>query len=277
MISRGFSLFGLSLLLVSCDKPKNTATEPADQNTVARVTKSDRPEPRDSPKSPDQLQAAIKAAGKIGPAEEKNRALAAAIWDAMDLEPELARQSLQKLTAGSEEKTRLLQHFAMRLAEQNVDDAVQWADSLETEDEKSQAFGKIALVLSATEPERAARLLSDSGVSGRDFDVAVVQVVQRWAAQSPSDAAAWAILFDAGEARSAALKETVGAWARTDAPAAFSWITAIQDEQLRADAVAGMVETILDQPDSVQKDLLKLAPPEMRTRLEMLKAEAAGE
>ena len=276
MSARVFPLLGLGLLLASCDKPKKTATEPADQTTAPRVTKSDRPAPEDPPKSRDHLRAAFKAAEEKASPEEKNQALAAAIWEALELEPELARQGLQQLATGSEEKNRLIQHFAMRLAENNVDDAVKWAAALEADEEKSQAFGKIALVLSENQPERAAHLLSDSGVAGRDFDVAVVQVVQRWAAQSPAEAAAWVILFEPGEARSAGLKEAIAVWARNDAQAAFSWIAAIQDEQIREDAVSGMIGTILDQPESTQQDLLEIAPPDLRARFEKLKAEAAG-
>lgn len=267
----------LGLLLVSCGKPKKPADEPTTETTAPRVTKSDRPAPDDSLNSRDQLQAAFKAAEAIASPEEKNRALTAAIWDAMELEPELARQGLQQLIAGSDEKNRLIQHFAMRLAELNADDAVKWAEALESEEEKSLAFGRIALVLSDEEPARAAQLLSDSGVAGRDFDVAVVQVVQRWAAQSPADAAAWVVLFDPGAARSAGLKETLAVWSRTDAQAAFSWIAAIQDEKIREDAVAGMVGNILDQPEAVQKELLELASPDIRARFEKLEAEAAGD
>lgn len=277
MSARIFPLLGLGLLLASCDKPKKTATESATQTTAPRVTKSSRPAPDESPRSQDQLQAAFKLAEEISPPEERNRALAAAVWDAMDLEPALARAGLQKLIAGSEEKNRLLQHVAMRLAEQNVDEAIQWAESLETDDEKSQAFAKIALVLSDKEPQRAAHLLSDSGVAGREFDVAVVQVVQRWAAQSPADAAAWVVLFDPGEARSAGLKETLAVWTRDDPQAAFTWIAAIQDEPVRQEAVAGMVTSILEQPEGVQKKLLELATPEMRALFEKLKTGAAGE
>ena len=276
MAARFFQLLCLGLLLVACDKSKKIAPEPSNEADGPRVTKSTRPAPDESPKSRDQLEATFKKAEEMSSPEEKNRALAAAIWDAMDLEPELARAGLQKLTAGSDEKNRLLQHIAMRLAEHNVDEAVQWAEGLETEDEKSQALAKIALVLSEKEPQRAAHLLSDSGVAGREFDVAVVQVVQRWAAQSPADAAAWVILFDPGEARSAGLKETLSVWTRDDPQAAFTWIATIQDEPIRQEAVAGMATTILEQPDSAQKELLELATPEIRASFEKLKAEAAG-
>ncbi|MES2919993.1 MAG: hypothetical protein V4819_00500 [Verrucomicrobiota bacterium] len=277
MVARFFPLLVISLLLIGCEKSKRIATEPAERTAGPRVTKSDRPPPDEPPKSRDQLLRAFKKAEEIRSPEDKNRALAAAIWDALDLEPELARQGLQQLTAGSDEKNRLLQHVAMRLAEQNVDDAVKWATALETEDEKSQAFGKIALVLSADEPERAAHLLSDSGVAGREFDVAVVQVVQRWAAQSPSDAAAWVVLFDPGETRSAGLKETLSVWSRNDPQAAFAWIAAVEDEQIHREAVAGMAEIILEQPESAQEEQLKLATPEMRAAFEKLKADAGAQ
>ena len=203
MTVRIFQLLCCVLTLAACDESKKSAQESADEPNNPRVTKSHRSPPEVPLKPRDQLLAAFQQAEEMSVPEEKNRALAAAIWDALELEPELARQGLQKLTAGSEEKNRLIQHFAMRLTEQNVDEAVQWATALETEEEKSQAFGKIALVLSATEPEQAAHLLSDSGVAGREFDVAVVQVVQRWAAQAPAAAAAWVIRFDEGEARRA--------------------------------------------------------------------------
>lgn len=276
MTARIFQLLCCVLTLAACDDSKKSAQESADEPNNPRVTKSHRSPPEVPLKPRDQLLAAFQQAEEMSVPEEKNQALAAAIWDALELEPELARQGLQKLTAGSEEKNRLIQHFAMRLTEQNVDEAVQWATALETEEEKSQAFGKIALVLSATEPERAAHLLSDSGVAGREFDVAVVQVVQRWAAQAPADAAAWVIRFDEGEARRAGLKETVAVWARSAPQAAFSWIAGIQDAQIREEAVTGMLQNILDQPESGQQDLLKLAPPEMQAAFEKLKAESAG-
>lgn len=277
MIARISQLLGVGLLLAACDKPKNAAPEAASPTDPPRVTKSVRSTPPESPKSRDQLVAAFKQAEEIASPEERNRALAEAIWDSLELDPGLARGGLQKLTAGSDEKNRLIQHLAMRLAEQNVDEAVKWAAALETEDEKSHAFGKIALVLSEKDPAGAAHLLSDSGVAGREFDVAVVQVVQRWAAQSPADAAAWVVLFDPGEARSAGIKETISVWLRNDPQAALAWIAAIQSEQIHQEAVAGMAESILEQPESVQKDLLNLATPETRAAFEKLKTRGRGE
>lgn len=267
----------LGLLLVSCDKPRQVAKAPDSPAAAPRSTGTKRPASRDLPTSREKLRASFDAAVEIATPEEKNRALAAAVWDALELEPELAREGLRQMTTGSEEKNRLIEHFAMRLGEQNVDEAVQWATALESDEEKSLAFGKIALVLSEKEPERAAHLLSDSGIAGREFDVAVVQVVQRWAQESPADALAWVVMFDPGEARSAGLKEAISIWATDDPQAAFSWVTAIQDEAIRGEAAQKTAEAILDQPESLQAQWLGLATPDIRKRFEKLKSKAEGE
>ena len=54
------------------------------------------------------------------------------------------------------------------------------------------------MIIAETDPQRAATLLSESGIAGRTFDVATVQVIQRWATQSQSRAAAWVALFPPG-------------------------------------------------------------------------------
>lgn len=277
MIARFHPLLWLGLLLVSCDKPEKNPDAPDKAAAALRATKSTRQALDDPSNSRDRLRAAFKKAGEIAAPEERNQALAAAVWEALELDPQLAREGFLQLCAGSEEKNRLVQHFAMRLAEQNVDDAVRWASALETETEKSLAFGKIALVLSEKEPARAARLLSDSGVAGREFDVAVVQVVQRWAAESPADAAAWVVLFDPGEARGAGLKTVLSLWAMNDPQAALAWIAAIPDETVRHQATLAMAEALGEQPESVQDGLLQQATPGLRARLEKTKAKPAEE
>ena len=274
MISRFHPLLCLGLLLVSCDKPPEVAKNPENQTPPPRVTKTDRPAAGELPNQRATLRAGFKKAAEAATPEERNRALAAAVWDALDLEPELAREGLQQLAAGSEEKARLIEHVAMRLAEQDADEAVRWAGALETDDEKSLAFGKIALVISQEDPARAAQMLSDSGVAGRDFDVAVVEVVQRWAQSSPEDALEWVTLFDPGDVRSAGLKEAISIWANENPQAAFSWIADIRNDAIRKETSQGMAEAILEQPEDVQTEWLSLATPAVRAHFEIIKAQA---
>ncbi|MES2438538.1 MAG: hypothetical protein V4584_05710 [Verrucomicrobiota bacterium] len=277
MIARFHPVLCLVLFFASCDKRENAPDPPERTVSAPRVTKSDRPAPDELPNPHETLRSAISKAGEIPTPEERNRALSAAVWDALETDPELAREGFRQMTAGSEERNRLLGHFAMRLAEEDAEDAIRWADSLETDEEKSQALGKIALTLSEKEPERAARLLSDSGIAGRDFDVAVVQVVQRWAGTAPAAAAGWVVLFDAGEARSAGLAEVVSIWIGEDPKAAFAWIPSIEDKTLREEAELGAARSILNEAESDQGALLKHATPAIRARFGRLRTEEEEE
>jgi hypothetical protein len=209
--------------------------------------------------------------------EQRDQALSDTAWACFELEPELAREAFDKLTPGSEQKNRLIQHFAMRLAAENLEEAHRWAGALETDEERSLAYARIALVIASSQPERAAQLLSDSGVAGRDLDVAVVQVVQQWATKSPTDAAAWIALFDPGEARSAGLKTLAASWGKSDAQAAFAWIAGIPEGPLRNEAERGMAEAILDQPESGRQEWLSQASPEIRTHFHEFQAQAQAE
>jgi hypothetical protein len=262
---------GLTALLVACDQEKKTTEAPriAPSERASRPTLS---APVSAPQ--ENFQKAAQQAESIASPEERNRALSAAAWDVIDTDPALARDGIQKMTAGSEEKNRLIEHLAMRLAEGELDEATAFAKSLGTEGERSLAYGKIALVLSAEQPERAAHLLSESGIASRDFDVAVVQVLQRWAALSPQDAAAWVMLFDQSDARSAGLHEVVSVWLRQEPAAAFAWIPGIPNEKIRREAMEAAAQSLNDFPENERGELLKSASLEIQSQLKKLSTEA---
>ncbi len=264
---RVHALFWLSLLLLACDKvPKEAGKhDMAGPEKPRRASRAGRPAGEEPVVTREQLLAQLQQARAIVNPEERNQAVAAAVWEAFDLDPELSREGFQELIDGSAEKNRLIQHFAMRLAEQNAEEALRWAASMASDEDKSLAYGNIAVVLAEKEPERAADLLSDSGIAGRDCEVAVVQVVQRWAAESPEKAAAWVARFDAGQARSAGLRAVVAAWTEKDPQAAMNWIDSLQDPTIRREAVTGMEQIMLDQPMDRQSEWLRLAPSGLRS------------
>jgi len=274
MTARFRLLFCLSLLLVSCDKPavkRGTSDPDVKPKAPPAVTKSIC---ETSPDAREKVRDSLDEANRISSPEERANAVAAIVWDSLELDPKLAADAFQQLTPGAAQRVRLVQHLAMRLAEEDVDAAIKWADALENPDEISFAYGKIALVIAETDPERAANLLSESGIAGREFDVALVQVIQRWAAAKPADAAAWVVLFDAGEARTASMNTVVSLWAKSDAPAAFGWIGSIENDALREEARQAMAEAILQQSPPVQNEWLKLASAEVRNAFEKLKQQA---
>ncbi|MBJ7424905.1 MAG: hypothetical protein JHD23_10480 [Akkermansiaceae bacterium] len=265
----------LSLWLVSCEKSKNQAAV-TEQSKQARVTKSERPERDELAATPAELREMMKRAVTIQSPQEREQALQEIVWNAIEIDPDLAQEAFLQMTPGSEEKNQLIQHFAMTLAGENHEAAMQWAAGLKNDQEEALALNSIALVLSENDPVKAAQILSDSGVAGRDLDVAVVQVIQRWADISPADAAAWVQLFDSGEARQAGLKAIISTWIRADPRGTMSWISSLQRPEIYQDATLGMAETIFDLPVSEQEEMLKIAAPEVRAHFEKLKSSAVA-
>ena len=205
-------LLCLGLLLAACDKPGASGSRAGESQDAPRITKSIRPPREEAPALPGDFRAALRLAGEIEAPAARDTAIAQVAWDALELDPDLAREAFDQLSPEGVERIRLLQHFAMRLAENDPDEALAWAATLGSEKEIAAARGQIALVLSESDPERAANLLSESGIAGREFDLAVVQVLQRWAAKSPPEAAGWVVLFPAGRSREAGIKTVVSQW-----------------------------------------------------------------
>jgi hypothetical protein len=207
----------------------------------------------------------------------RDKAIAEVAWNALETEPGLACEAFLKLPTGSTEKIRLIQHYAMRLAEQNPDEALAWAATLGSEVEIAAANSQIALAIAETDPHRAANLLSETGIAGRGFDVAVVQVVQRWAARSPPDTAAWVGSFPPGPARETGIKIIADRWLQADARAAFSWMATLQDAGVRKEAALGLEETILQQSKDIRDTWLQHADDGIRSELEQQHERAVEE
>jgi hypothetical protein len=253
------------LLLVSCDKPGSSDVR---KDAAAPVARGGHAPREQAPGTPVELRTILEAAVKIESPAAREKALADVAWNALETEPKLACEAFQQLPTGSAEKLRLIQHYAMRLAEQNPDEALAWAATVGSEQEIAAANGQIALVLAETDPRRAANLLSESGLVSRDFDVAVVQVVQRWAARSPPDAAAWVTLFPPGAAREAGIQIIAGQWLPRDAPASFDWLETLQDEGLRKETARAMEGVILQQPQDIRDAWLQHADARIQSELE---------
>ena len=262
------------VLLVCCDKPGSSDTNKGDDLPAPPGPRGGHAPRELSPGSPAALRMILQTADRIQAPAAREKALADVAWSALEVDPELASEAFLKLPAGSTEKIRLIQHYAMRLAELGPDAALEWAATLETEQEISAAHSQIALVVAETDPQRAANLLSESGVFGREFDVAVVQVLQRWAIQSPSDAAAWTIMFPPGPAREAGIKTIATQWLPRDAPAAFGWMAALDGAEVRKEAALALEETLLQQPKDIRDAWLQHADAQLQSELEQQREQA---
>lgn len=271
-----------SLLLACCEKPSSSGNpsqdsvssrQPAKDGSGRNLSSSIREKP-ETPDTPETLREKLEATAAIESSEERFRTIASAAWNALEIDPKLASEAFLQLPENNPERIRLIQHYAMRLAEQNHQEAVEWANSLESDLESSTALSQIALAIAESDPRRAANILSESGMEGREFDVAITQVVQRWAAQSPPDAAGWVSLFPQGAARETGIRMIVEQWLPRDTPTAFAWLEGIKDPQLRKETARAMEGVILQQKQEVRDEWLKHAKPGIQAELDQQRDQA---
>ena len=263
----------LALLLTSCGEKKEPGSRNAPESAVApRHSATRQPRGADDERDPrGTLRDAYERAGGETDPAIRERALESVAWDALDVDPELAREAFAELTPDRESSRQMVGHFAMRLAEDDPDQAIEWARALEQEEERSDAFGRIAVVVAAADPSRAADLLSEEMRAGLPRDRAVVQVVQRWAQSAPADAAAWVVAFPQGAARSAGFKAVAAAWIGSDPAALAAWVEAREDGPLRIEAVLAVAEALRAAPPETRAVRLgTFQDPEVRKELESI-------
>jgi hypothetical protein len=255
------------LLLAACDRPEKTGEGSGEAGSGPPVTRSHRPPREVLPDKKEELRRELARSETIRDPEERDKVLVQVAWNALEVDPELAREALERLMMNSDDRIALIQHFAMRMADENPDEALKWAASLESEREAAAARVRIALVLADKDPARAGELLSEYGLANREFEVAVVQVLQRWTEKTPQDAAAWVELFPPGEFRKAGVEAVVSGWLVANPQAAFSWLSAVADEQIRMEAVDVIAKRYLQQTPEIRESWLSHADPGLREKI----------
>jgi hypothetical protein len=271
---RAGHLLVFATCLASCGEKERKQAQGSD--VAAKPGRSDTRAPRQDAGEPDPralLRESFDTALASEDPAEKVNALERIAWDGIDVDPELSREAFAMLPLDSEARSKLAAHFAMRLAEADPAQAVEWARGL-GEGEREEALGRVAVVISAKEPERAAELIAEHLPAGSRRDRAVVQVVQRWTQQEPSAAAEWVGAFDAGAARSAGLKVALAGWLEEDAASAARWIGDREDATLRMECLAATAEHLRSAGGSARAArLAAFSDPEIRRQLENLLAQ----
>lgn len=210
-------------------------------------------------------------------AESRDEEISEGIGDPWNGDPALAAAALSKMPQGTDGRNRLIGQLAAAMASEDPAKAREWAATLETPEEQSLAFSRIAMVMAEESPEAAANLISEKAVAGRPAEVAIVQIAQRWTLRSPEDAVNWVCQFPPGEMRSAGLKASSSAWLETDSEAPLAWIASIADDSLRIEAGTAYAEALIGQPEDIQQALVAKAPAEVKTAFEILKSKEAAE
>lgn len=255
-------------LTASCERSEKHGRQIKDENPGPVATRAARPLHEAMTDSHEAMRAALSQADALADPAAREKALSQVAWNALGQNEEIAREAFAKLAPDGPERIALVQHFAMRMADENVDAALEWSATLATEKEIASARARIATVLAATDPARAANLLSESGLASREFDVAIVQVLRQWAGQSAPDAAAWVAVFPEGGFRKAGVEAVISQWTASDPQGAVTWLSSLSDDGLRAEATAALGKALRKQTTETREAWLKAADAPTRTALE---------
>jgi hypothetical protein len=274
-LSRAASLILCAFLLASCGEKKSGQTSGSKASSKASRSETRAPGSggSDAAESKRALRESFDTALASADPGSREKALERIAWDAIDLDPDLSRQAFANLPVDSIARAKLAAHFAMRLAESDPEQALEWARGLGPS-ERSEAISRIAVVISTKEPERATTLIAEELPPGRPRDRAAVQVVQRWSQETPSAAAEWIGAFPPGEARSAGLKLALVRWLEADASSAATWIAGRDDEALKLESIKAVADHLRSADTSVKAArLAAFSDPEIRSQLENLLAQ----
>ncbi len=186
----------------------------------------------------------------------RERLLAEVIWNAFESDPDFAQECFDQLEPGSASTLRLLSHVGLRLAEQDMASALEWARGIELEVERMVALGAVALVLSNQDPTAAAAIAFDEMTQSIERDRCAVQITQRWVQQDPPAAAAWIAEFPADAAREAGMRTIVDTWMRSDPAAMTRWLLASGNVESWQPVIVALLDS---EVDSSKRETLRSA------------------
>jgi len=278
LVVRLVSCFSIAALCVSCDKRQDAGPSASGDEADSSAVRAGRSPRVEAPTSRQGFRKALALAMEIESPEARDQALAELVRNALKPAPDLAVEAINQLSSGSAEKLALFRYCANLLAKQNPDAALTWASSLESEMDRAAMKAEIALILMATEPERAIQLITPSDITSSSPDGAAEQVLRKWTATAPADAIAWVFKSPSAESRKAAVEVVTSQWLMADSKAAYAWMGEINNELTRKEATRAMAEFLVKQLPPIREILLEPATPAIRIELEQqVKQIAPGE
>src|SRR5262249_15778739 len=155
--------------------------------------------------------------------EEKNSGLIAIAYEAIRTSPKDALWLASELGSGLS-RDALISHAVREWAVNDSDAPVAWAEQMQSSSLREQVFANVAILLSETDPARAAALALEKLPNDGGQNSTVVSIVQRWAQTEPNAAADWVVRFPQGPLRDAALENLIQLWADKNADDAAGWL-----------------------------------------------------
>jgi hypothetical protein len=136
--------------------------------------------------------------------------------------------------------------------------ALDWAQTVPDIGLRERLLGAVTIAVAQQDGAAAATLVVTLLGPGEEQDRAAVAIVQRWAAQSPENAASWVEQFPDTPAREAAIQNLVILWARRDSAGAADWLDQLPDGSIRTAGLRAFAQTL---PDNLLMSGAPMASP----------------
>lgn len=256
----------LALLLASCDQQKTPEESSKNsEKSSARSTKSER---ELSLKSKGQLRERLDAALATADEAEKESLLAALVRETMDKSPEFATEALAHMPLESSVRIELLRELAAAAVQKSPEEAITWAESLDSPATVQQAKEQIAIALGGTDPGQATKLALGDLDPSQPLNETSMEILQNWVGTSPTEAAAWVQKLPNGEARNTGIRSVATRWLHSDAKGAIEWNQGIRDESTKNESTKAIVEALAGTPDPIRESYLEKVDSKAREWIE---------
>jgi len=140
----------------------------------------------------------------------------------------------------------LIVHAVSQWAIGTPTSALEWAQTVPDIGLRERLLGAVTIAAAQQDGAAAATLVVTLLVPGEEQDRAAVAIVQRWAAQSPANAASWVEQFPDTPAREAAVQNLVILWARRDSTGVADWLDQLPEGSFRTAGLRAFAQTLPD-------------------------------
>jgi hypothetical protein len=173
--------------------------------------------------------------GQLTETDAAKEAMLGAAYEAARDQPTAALEFATGLGAG-EDRDNLLVHAAAQWAVLDPSAAAGWAQTIPHSAIQQQVIASISAAVADTDPGAAADLASSSLSPGELQNRAAVEIAQRWAENSPRDAAAWISMFRVSALKDVATQDLMSIWTEQDPVDAADWWKRLPDGRIKFDA-----------------------------------------
>lgn len=174
------------------------------------------------------------------PPSDRSKAVENGCWQLIQENPAKAAAFLSSLPVNNQ-TSHQFSNLASQWAQQDLDAARKWVESLPPGRTREQAMNGIIGALTQTDPAKAASVFGDSVVNNQN-SYQVGMIVGEWIKTDQTAALAWLDSLDLrGDAQRNVHSQFMSNWVREDPAAAGRYALGIQDEKSRQQTISSLV------------------------------------